>query len=42
MYWTGQSSALGVPIPILDQPVEAALIVAVDHNIHFPTKNEDV
>ena len=42
MYWTGQSSALGVPIPTLDQPVEAALIVAVDHNIPFPTKSEDV
>ena len=42
MNWTGQSSALGVPIPTLDQPVEAALIVAVAHSIPFPTKNEDV
>lgn len=42
MYQIGQSSALGVPIPTLDQPVDPALIVAVDHNIPFPAKNEDV
>ena len=41
MYWAGQSSALGVPIAILDQPVEAALIIAVDHSIPFPAKKND-
>ena len=42
MNWTGQSSAPGVPIPTLDQPVEAALIVAVAHSIPFPTENGGV
>lgn len=40
MYWAGQSSALGVPVAILDERVEAALIIAVDHSIPFPAKKK--
>lgn len=36
MYWAGQSSALRLPIAIIYHPVEAALIIAVDHSIPFP------